>query len=165
MIAGGSEYLFKFGFFSNTDLKCEADTSKCTFQLSETRISFTRKEIKKHTTKELKAVAVSNWEKNLEGIALKVLEEDGGKNQQTHSFKLNVNFLGKQLGVEGSFTWRNQDEQIGERIYFRDYIFSSNQKDEDGNWVWDSSDRVYWTLPYRIGYSYEYGIPNYEGGN
>ena len=155
-IAGGSEYVFRFMSLTNTDLKCENDTSKCVPDLARTKVCFTRDQIKKKTQKEIKAVAVSDWKKSLDNIVMTLVEEDGGSNGTPFEATINVTFKGKQYGIEVSIPRFNLDDLIATRTYARTYIFTSNNKkgkDDKGNTIWseDYSDEVYWTLPYEIG--------------
>ena len=41
--------------------------------------------------------------------------------------------------------------QIARRIYAREFILSSNNQDDNGDWMPDTSDEVYWTLPVKRG--------------
>ena len=156
-LAGGSEYVFRFVSLKNTNLSCESDTSKCIPDLARTKITFTRKEIKHRTQKELNAIAVSDWPESLENIVMTLIEEDGGNKEYKYEASITVTWEDKKYGIDVSIPYRNLDDNIAERTYSRDFIISTNNylgKDEDGNakWAEDNSDGVYWTLPYKIGY-------------
>lgn len=150
-ICGGSEYVFRFGTFENTSLTCIADTSKFEPLVSTTKISFTRKEIKKGITKELNAIAVSHWPKKLQEVAMLLVEEDPGKDNQ--SFDVNLGFSWKdfKFSMAISVPFKNHDDEIARRIYAREFILSSNNQDDNGDWMPDTSDGVYWTLPVKRG--------------
>ncbi|MDE6696018.1 MAG: hypothetical protein K2K25_03985 [Muribaculaceae bacterium] len=153
--AGGSEYVFRFAYAKNTNLKCEADTSNCIPDVARTKICFTRKEIKHKTQKELNAIAVSDWPKSLENIIMTLVEEDGGKERQ-YNASVTVTWKDKKYGIDVSIPYKNNDDDIAKRTYSRNFIMSTNNykgKDENGNekWAEDYSDGVYWTLPYETG--------------
>lgn len=152
-LAGGSEYEFHFAYLKNTNLSCEADTSKCERTVARIRETFSRSEIKSKTTKELNSIAISDWNENLKEIVLKVIETDPGGKNKTFDAKVILTWKGKDYGFDVSIPFTNRDDEIGEREYTRNYIRSTNNKLEDGSWVWDYSDGVYWTLPYQIGYA------------
>ncbi|MDE5585068.1 MAG: hypothetical protein K2I92_01865 [Muribaculaceae bacterium] len=159
-IAGGSEYLFSFASLDNANLRNEADTVNCSRTICKTKISFTRKEIDKKTTKELKSVVVSDWQKNLDNIAMTLVEEDpGGSKKEPYEAKLTVTYKGQTYGFDISIPRTNLDDHLAERIYSRRFILSTNNLNENEGWIEDSSDDVYWTLPYKVGVSYDFSNP------
>lgn len=150
-IAGGSEYCFKFCSLSNARLTCEADTSKCSQVLSKTKVYFKRKEISQEVVKELNAVAVSDWPSNLKNVVLKVVEEDPGKQNKKFEAELSVTWKSKTFGFNVSLPYGNNDDDIAERIYSRSFIRSTNNHPQQDVWEWDTSNGLYWTLPYSLG--------------
>lgn len=152
LFAGGSEYEFHFGFLKNTSFSCEADTSNCIQDIGYVRQTFSRDEIKKGTEKELNSVVVSEWPDNLKDVVLKVIETDPGGKEKKFEATLTVTWKGKDYGIDVSIPYSNRDDNIGEKMYTRDFIRSTNNRNPDHSWAWDNSDGVYWTLPYQIGY-------------
>lgn len=162
-IAGGSEYVFRFVSLTNTNLSCEADTSKCMPDLARTKVCFTRDEIKYKTQKELRAIAVSSWPKTLDNIVMTLVEEDWGNKEKTYEGSIFVTWAGQKYGIEVSIPYYNHDDQIAERTYARSFLISSNNYkglDENGKEIWyeDNSDGVYWTLPYEVGWEFEHEV-------
>ena len=156
-LAGGSEYVFRFAYAKNTDLKCEADTSNCIPDVARTKICFTRKEIKHKTQKTLNAVSISDWPKSLDNIIMTLVEEDGGTTKKKFDASVKVTWKDKKYDINVSIPYWNFDDDIAKRTYSRNFIMSTNNykgKDENGNekWAEDYSDGVYWTLPYEIGF-------------
>lgn len=101
--------------------------------------------------KDLDAIAVSNWEQKIPNIAMKLVEEDSGKENKSYDVTLNLKFNSKFLDIDISIPFRNHDDEIAERLYNRDYIRSTNNHPDKDTWTWDTSDGVYWTLPYLMG--------------
>lgn len=164
LFAGGSEFMFKIAYLKNGTLTCEADTSKCIPDLSKTKISFTRKDIRKKRQKDLKSIAVSSWPKNIENIVMTLIEEDGGSEKEKFESSITLTWRDKKYGIDVSIPYCYLDDFLGSRTYAREFVVSSNNyegKDEDGNdkWAEDNTMGVYWTIPYKIGFSYEYGRP------
>lgn len=116
---GGSEYIIYWGFPANEIFKLgEHHTGQ---------IHFSRKEIKKRTTKTINFTGNYDWDKTQTHNKIKVIEFDPGKN-----VKFTFSLKGKYKAVEGEFkteiTLNNNDDFIMEYLVPRKaYMKKENQ--------------------------------------
>lgn len=149
LFGGGSEFIFTIGRLSNTDLTCVEDTTLCQPIICKIKKDVRRRDKDKWV--DVHSIAVSDWQKNLNNVAFLVVEEDGGKEDKSKDFKLNVEWESHKYNFDVSLKYKHKDDFIGEKTYLRSFIFSTLNNLGDKNWHEDTSGSLYWTLPYAEG--------------
>ena len=118
-LAGGSEYMIFWFFPSVFDKTGTVESNRYG------EIVFTRKEIKKATTRVVSLIGNDNWLREQKYNKLKVIECDPGKN-----IKFEVNLKGSYEGFSGeiksSFDMSNEDDHIMEIVINRDAMLSND---------------------------------------
>lgn len=147
---GGSEYYVEAA--APTHKLQDGEIKVINDNIFRTRISFTRKEIRRDTTREFGygLPMVTDWQEELNQIAFFVFENDASLFGSSVDIELSATWKGETYGLKVKLPFGSGDDDIAMVTYKRDYLFSTNNY-EKKTWNKYTSDGVYWTLPFKIG--------------
>lgn len=148
-ISGASEFVIQTGSINDFNLTDPDALMSLSPAITKYCIKIKRKDIKNKHWFEIHSVMASNWSENELSAAFMIHEDDGG-GRRDQKFDIGLKIGSKTYGFNFSLFWKKRDDMVGNKVYKRDYIFSSNNYN-DGNWYVDSSGGVYWTMEYKIG--------------
>lgn len=148
-ISGASEFVIQMGSIDDFNLTDPDALMSLSPAINKYCIKIKRKAIKKKKWFEIHSVMASNWSENQLSAAFMIHEDDGGGRRE-QKFDIGVKIGSKSYGFNIGLNWKRRDDMVGNKVYKRDYIFSSNNYN-NGSWYVDSSGGCYWTLEYKIG--------------
>lgn len=151
IFAGGSEFVIQAGSTSNFHITDPAQLVSLNPNVSYLKITYSRSDVKHKRWKEFNysCPIVTNWYPELNNIALLILEEDQGGTRKWEA-SLNLVIDNKNYSLSCSIPYGSGDDLIYKQTFDRSFILSSNNKDQEGNWIEYTSGGVHWTMPYRV---------------
>lgn len=147
--SGGSEFAIRMGAIEHMEIISEEQVKSENARINYVRVCRSRKDIKKKRWAELTGcVLSSDWQPNENNAAFSIYEEDEGGSKD-YEASLSVKILGKDIGFSIKMPYGSHDDKICNQIYTRNFMFSTNNSDGTIH----SSGGVYWTMPYKVGYT------------
>lgn len=147
--SGGSEFAIRMGAIENMEITSEDQVKSENARINYVRVCRSRNDIKKKLWAELTGcVLSSDWQPNENNAAFSIYEEDQGSSKN-YEANLSVNILGKNIGFSIKMPYGSHDDKICTQIYTRNFMFSTN----NSSGTVHSSGGVYWTMPYKVGYT------------
>lgn len=112
--------------------------------------NFTRKEISRRVVRKLNHVIVSEWQPELNEIAVHLYENDASLIAgMEKTYKLKATWGGKEYGLEVSLPFASGDDELYRGVWSFNFIFSTgNYNRKDNSWVKHSANGLYYTLPF-----------------
>lgn len=147
--SGGSEFAIRMGAIEHMEITSEEQVKSENARINYVRVCRSRKDIKKKRWAELTGcVLSSDWQPNENNAAFSIYEEDQG-GSKNYEASLSVKILGKDIGFSIKMPYGSHDDKICNQIYTRNFMFSTNNSPGTIH----SSGGVYWTMPYKVGYT------------
>lgn len=147
--SGGSEFAIRMGAIEHMEITSEEQVDSKNARINYVRVCRSRKDIKKKRWAELTGcVLSSDWQPNENNAAFSIYEEDQG-GSKNYEASLSVKILGKDIGFSIKMPYGSHDDKIYNQIYTRNFMFSTNNTPGTIH----SSGGVYWTMPYKVGYT------------
>lgn len=150
--SGGSEFVVQCGAVGDLQITNENQLTSSNIKVTTMTVLLSRKDIKNKKWKTMNSILVSNWYPNELNAAFMVHEDDNSGEIHVEKFTLSVK-LGKIFSINIDLKRQMQDDYIYKTVYDRNFIFSTNNNLGNGNWAVNTSRGVYWTTPYKIGFT------------
>lgn len=145
---GGSEFAIQMGSLESFTITVPDQLKIYSTEITYLRITRSRNDIKNKKWIELgSSVLASDWQPYENNVGFSIHEEDQGGTKKWCA-KLGITLDGKSYGFDAEIPYGSGDDLIYRTIYSRDFIFSSNNV-EDNVPVVHYSGGVFWTLPYK----------------
>jgi hypothetical protein len=144
-LSGGSEFMIQFAAVNYNQVENEAPWRGLSPNIMASRITRTRKEIRKGKEIRENIMLISDWGPSSMDGAFMIHEEDAGGRKKFWETKTGVMIKDLPYEVNVKLPFYSNDDLVYRTVYDRDFIFSTGNY-ENGKFVKHHAGGCYWTI-------------------